>query len=413
MDEARTSPDQSVSVHSHDFDPLEPETFDSAHQLYQRLRHECPVAHSNTWNGFWALFRYQDIVNVLRDHRTYVTSVQNVVPRIAFTGRRPPLHLDPPEHTPYRRAINPFFTPEKMNKLEPTVRKIVVDLLEPLVAKGTADIAADYAQRLPGHLFAEFFHLNEDLAASIREVTRRYNRAVQEADDAMVKETSLQLYDIARTIIAQRKTKPMDPEEDMTAALLAARHNGEPLPEDMVLGTVRQLIVVGMIAPSVFIGSVVVHLSREPELQQQLRNHTELIPAALEEYLRLFTPYRGFARTAKRDVVIGGRTIRKDEPIALVYASANRDEEIFPEGDRFILHRPNIHQHIAFGMGPHQCPGAPLARLMLRITLEELLSRTSFIELAGEIIMTRWPEWGTLSVPVRLHPATLQASDGQ
>jgi cytochrome P450 len=160
-----------------------------------------------------------------------------------------------------------------------------------------------------------------------------------------------------------------------------------------------------MVAPCVFIGSMVVHLARNPELQAQLRGDPSLIPAAVEEYLRLLTPYRGFARTPTRDVEIGGRMIRKDEPVALVYASANRDESVFPEPDEFILGRPNIGRHLAFGAGPHRCAGAPLAVLMLRVTLEELLSRTSAIEVDGEIAMTGWPEWGTLSVPVVLSPA--------
>ena len=114
------------------------------------------------------------------------------------------------------------------------------------------------------------------------------------------------------------------------------------------------------------------HLAQHPELERQLREEPDLIPAAVEEYLRLFTPYRGFARTAKHDVEFGGRIILKDEPIALVYASANRDEAVFENPDEFILNRPNIDKHIAFGLGPHRCAGAPLGRMMLRVTLEEL-----------------------------------------
>jgi cytochrome P450 len=162
------------------------------------------------------------------------------------------------------------------------------------------------------------------------------------------------------------------------------------------------MIVVGMIAPSVMIGCILVHLAQHPDIERQLREEPGFIAAAVEEYLRLFTPYRGFARTAKHDVEFGGRTIRKDEPIALVYASANRDEEVFTNPDEFILDRPNIEQHIAFGLGPHRCAGAPLARMMLRVTLEELLRRARVTGLAGEVVMTRWPEWGVLSAPVNL-----------
>ncbi len=380
-----------------DFDPLAPETFTSFHEEFAELRRTCPVAHSDAYNGFWALTRYDDVVAAVVDPATFTTTVQNVVPKLAFTGRRPPLHLDPPEHTPYRAALNPYFTAEKMKRIEPKLRAVVGGLLQPLVGAGEVDICEAYTYRLPGYVFAEFFNLPPELGLRIRDASREFNVAVQDFVDEEVKRTSLQLYDIAREIIAMRREEPRDPADDPTAGLLATG-----LPEDMLLGTIRQFIVVGMIAPSVFIGAMVAHLAEHDDVQDELRADPSLIPAAVDEYLRLLTPYRGFARTPTRDVVVGGRLIRKDEPVAVVFASANRDEDVFPEPDRFVLNRPNIRRHVAFGIGPHRCAGAPLGLLMLRITLEELLGRTSEIEVTGEPKMTRWPEWGTLSVPVRL-----------
>jgi cytochrome P450 len=159
--------------------------------------------------------------------------------------------------------------------------------------------------------------------------------------------------------------------------------------------------VVGIIAPTLIVGSIAVHLARDPELQQRLRNDPSLIPRATEEFLRLYTPYRGFARTANRDVDFHGRTIKEGEPIALLYASANRDDAIFPDADKFILDRPNLSDHLAFGMGPHVCLGIPLARLELRIAIEELLKCTRGFELSGTVVQTRFPEVGALSVPLR------------
>ena len=388
-----------------DFDPLAPETFTSAHEEYARLRMECPVAHSSAFNGFWSLFRYQDVADALRQPDLFVTSVQNVVPKVAFTGRRPPLHFDPPEHTPYRRALNPFFTEGKMRKLEPAVRRIVVELLQPLIASGGGEVCSEFTRKLPGNVFAEFFHLPPQLSMAIKETTVVYNQALQKADDELVKETSLRLYDIARQIIEMRKAEPWDPAEDPTSAMLVARGNdGELLPENLVLGTIRQMIVVGMIAPSVIVPCMMIHLAQHPGLQDRLRADPELIAAAVEEYLRLYTPYRGFARTAKHDVELAGRAICKDEPIALVYASANRDETLFENPDEFILNRPNIDKHLAFGLGPHRCAGMPLARMMLRVTLEELLKRARITGVDGEVVMTRWPEWGVLFAPVALAP---------
>jgi cytochrome P450 len=388
-----------------DFDPTLPETFTSAHEQHARLRASCPVAHTSAFRGCWALFRYQDILEALRRHDTFITSVQNVVPKVAFTGRRPPLHFDPPEHTPYRRALNPFFAEPRMRALEPAVRRIVRELLDPLVQARGGEVCSDFTRKLPGYVFAEFFNLSVAQAMEIKDASAVFNRAVQSGDDGLIRETSLRLYDLARGIIADRKASPRDPELDVTSALLqAADLEGNPLPEDMVLGTIRQLIVVGMIAPSVLIPCIMVHLARDQTLQEQLRQERSLVPAALEEFLRLYTPYRGFARTPNRDVVIGGRLIRKDEPIALVYSSANRDESVFPNPDTFMLHRPNIQQHIAFGGGPHRCVGMPLARLMLRVVLEELLAAARITGVSGDLTMTRWPEWGVLFASILMEP---------
>lgn len=382
-----------------DFDPLKSETFFSAHEEFAALRSKCPVAHSREFNGFWALMKYKDIVEVLDNHENYITSVQNVVPKVAFTGRRPPLHLDPPEHTPYRTTINRFFTPKKIKALENDIREITLHLLKPILEKGGGEFCRDFTQKFPGYVFSTFFNVSEETAFKIKSVTSRYNVALQYANDELVKSTSIELYAIAKSIIDSRKAAPLPTNEDLTTALLKTKNETGYLPEDMVLGCVRQLIVVGMIAPSVFLGSVLVHLSEHPDLQNQLRANPKLSKKAIEEYLRLFTPYRGFARTSKTDVEIRGKRIKKDEPIALVYASANRDEEVFSNPDEFILNRPNISRHIAFGHGAHYCAGAPLARLMLRVVLEELLSNTRHIEVTGDIKMTRWPEWGTLEVP--------------
>jgi cytochrome P450 len=383
-----------------DFDPLEPETFDSPYAVYADLRARCPVAHSRAWGGFWALMTYDDVREAAGDAARFITSVQNVVPKVAFTGRRPPLHLDPPEHTPYRAALNPLFNAQRMAAMEAPTRRIAIDLLEPLLARGAGDICADFSSHLPIRVFAHWMNIADDQAKVLSDVGRDYNIAVQANIDDVVKAASLKLYDMAKAVVEDRRSQPLDPAVDAASALLAARYLGEPLPEAMIIGTIRQVLVVGIIAPTVMIGSIAVHLSRDQALQAQLRADPSLIPAAVEEFLRLYTPYRGFARTAVEDVVIGGQAIPSGEPIALVYASANRDERKFENADQFVLNRPNIGEHLAFGRGAHNCPGASLARLQLRIALEELLARTASFDLNGEIRPTRFPEIGALSAPL-------------
>ncbi|QFY12012.1 cytochrome P450 [Nonomuraea phyllanthi] len=389
-----------------DFDPRAPETFTSAHALYKEMRSSCPVAHSTAYDGgFWALFRYEDVKRVLDGRALFTTSVQNTVPRFAFTGRRPPLHFDPPEHTAYRRVINRFFTRDRMAALEPRVRESAVQLLQPLIEAGEGDVSIDYAQKFPAHVFAAFFNLPTELAELIKEISAAYVAAIQIVDTDNVVRLSRRLYEIAQAVIDERRAHPLDPGHDLTSALMEAEYEGEPLPPDMVLGCVRQLLVTGMVAPSVFIGNMFVHLSGDPALADLLRADASRVPAAVEEFLRLYGPYRGMARTAREDVTIGGRLIRAGEPIALVYTSANRDERVFPDGETFRLDRPNLARHLAFGGGVHTCPGAPLARIMLVTTLAEALARTSAFEVSGEITMARWAEWGTNSVPMRFTAA--------
>jgi cytochrome P450 len=397
-----TTGDPMSRCDAEDLEPLSPETFDSPYERYAELRRRCPVAHSNAWNGFWALLKYEDVYRAASDARTYVTSVQNVIPKVAFTGRRPPLHLDPPEHTPYRKALNPLLSASAVARLETPIRRIVEETLQPLLERGHGEIITDYSSHLTIRVFAEWMSLSAEDTAALSSIGRSYNLAVQSSEEELVRASSMALYAIAERLVRERRVTPQDPALDPVTALVQAQHDGRPLPEAMIIGTVRQVLVVGIVAPTIVIGSIVTHLCRNPALQSRLRAQPEEWPDALEEFLRLYTPYRGFARTVTREIVLQGRTIKPGEPIALVFASANRDEAVFPDPDEFILNRANAAEHLAFGRGPHHCVGAALARLELRIALERLLAATTRIELAGPVVPTRMPEIGAVSVPVRL-----------
>jgi cytochrome P450 len=391
-----------MSAIPQDFDPEAPEDFDSAHRDYARLRRECPVAHTDGLGGFWALTRYDDVKRAASDSATYITSVQNVIPKVAYTGRRPPLHLDPPDHTPYRRALNPLLSLERSESFAPQAREIARELLAPMVVKGGGDICVEFSSHYPVMVFGEWMRMSPAQLADLHDAGRAFVLSVHQNRPEEMKQTSLRLYDMARAHIALRRAEPQDPALDPTSALIAARHDGQPLPEELLVGTVRQVLLVGIVAPMVMIGSICVHLTRHPELQDELRARPELIPSALEEFLRLYSPYRGFARTAVRDVTVRGRTIPAGEPISLLYASANRDEDVFPESARFVMDRPNIAEHLAFGRGPHNCPGVHLGRMQLRVALEEILAATpGGFTLDGPITMSRWPEIGALAVPLR------------
>jgi cytochrome P450 len=384
------------------FDPLVGDTARDPHELYRAMRAQCPVAHSDRFGGFWAITKYRDVRRVLTESGTFITSVQNIVPKIAFTGRRPPLHLDPPEHTAYRTILNPLVSAARVAAVEPIVREYAATCLRPMLERGHGDFGTEFAGNFPVMSFARFLNVDNATMARVQAHFLAFNKAIKDDEPQGMREASLALYDLTRELIADRLASPRDPAVDPATALLQARPGGEPLPREMVVGTLRQVLLVGIVAPRFVLGSFVVHLARDTALQDQLRAGPALIPAAVEELLRLYSPYRGFARTPNRDVEIGGCPIGKDEPIAMVFTSANRDEEVFEDPDEFRFGRPG--RHIAFGLGPHACPGANWARMELRVALGELLAATTRFELTGPVEMTRWPEFGPESVPLRLHP---------
>jgi cytochrome P450 len=340
---------------------------------------------------------------MLSQPELYITSVRNVVPGSSATGRRPPLHLDPPDHLPYRRAIDRALGAARVAGIEQTTRRAARSLMESLVARREADFVEHFSSPLPAVVFGDWLGLTEAQTQVLWRTAKAYVKAWESFDRNSVAVAAAQLAEMAAEVIAERRRAPRDPELDPTSSLLQARDDqGNPLPEMLLAGCVRQVLVVGLVAPPILLGSIAVHLSRDARLQQQLREDLSLVPDAVEEFLRLYTPYRGFARTARTEVNLHGRRIQPGEPIALVYASANRDESVFPEADEFRLRRPNIHKHLAFGRGPHMCAGIALARQELRIGLEELLRQTRHFEVCGEIRMSGMPEVGPISVPLRL-----------
>jgi cytochrome P450 len=385
-----------------DFDPLAPETFDNVHDTYRKLRRDCPVAHSSAHGGFWALTRHADIVAAVTDPKTFITSKINVIPNMSLGERRPPLGKDPPEHTPYRKALDRTLRAVRVIGMEPRLREHAARELDRMIAATEANMSTDFATTFPAWVAVEWLNLPAEHAQTLADVARLYNVAWRSEDPEAVASTSRKLYDVAEQLVEDRKECPREPATDPASALLAEMTPDGPIPLHYVVATIRQALVVGLMAPPPLFGSICVHLSRDPELQDALRSDPSRIPAAIEELLRLYTPYRGFARTPTRDVVMRGRTIPKDEPVTMVYSSANRDEAVFQNPDQFRFDRPNIREHLAFGKGPHQCAGSGLVRLELRIFLEELLGRTSAVEIAGEIEMTRLPELGPVSTPVRL-----------
>jgi cytochrome P450 len=380
-----------------DFDPLDVDLIRDPHREYARLRQSCPVARGGRWGGFWALLSYEDVVRASTQPDTFSSADGIVIPRNPVAGRRAPMHYDPPEHTRYRRALNAAFRAERVAGLEPDVAAIARDLLAGLSASGSVEFVSAFTSPFATRVLTRFLNLEAEQARRIQTLSEQFERAQMDEDVALAESTSVALYGVARDAVAARRVAPLPPEDDVISGLLAV---GGDMDDEFVAGTVRQLLIAGHVPVTLSLASAVRHLASDIGLQQTLRDNPHRMGEAVEELLRLYTPNSGFSRTATRTVQMHGRTIEPGERVAVVYTAANRDPAVFGEPDRFVLGRePN--RHLAFGHGIHKCIGTALARLELKVALNELLAAWSF-EPAGEPIWSHWPEYGPHALPLRL-----------
>jgi cytochrome P450 len=385
-----------------DFDPLSDEFTRDPHATWARLRADCPVARGARWD-FWALTRYDDIVAASSRPADFTSSGGIVVPPNPVSGRRAPLHFDPPEHARYRRPLNAMLRDDKIEARQARFRELAVEHVTPFAARGGGELMFEAASPYVGLVFTEFLNVSRALADELNRHGERFETAQAHFDVETAEAENQALYAICRELVADRKAHPLDPEQDAISALLAARVDGEPLDDEFVAGSLRQLLIAAHVAPVALIGSAVLHLARDQELQAALRASPGRLPVVIEELLRLYAPNQGFARTATRDVELRGRAIRAGERVALVLPSANRDPGVFDDPERFEPARdPN--PHLAFGHGPHKCPGATAGRLEVRLFLEELLAHTEGFELAGEPTMLGWPVFGPELLPLTAVP---------
>jgi len=377
-----------------DFDPFDPEFVENPHPTWARVRRDTPLARGARWD-FWAVTRYDDVKAVASDYKTFSSEFGVVVPSNPVSGRRAPLHFDPPEHPRYRRPLNAALSEDKVRALEPRIRELTVDLLTPMLERGEGDVVAGLTSPLTALVFAEFIRLPLDRALELNAHSEAFEQAQQRLDVETAERENQLLYEACRELVRERRAAPLDPAGDIVSALLLLDRDDE-----FVAGSVRQLLIAAHVAPTAAIASAVRHLAEDATLQATLRDDAVLLPAAVDELLRLYTPNQGFARTATRDTEVRGCPVHKGEQVALVLTAANRDPEVFDDPDSYRVGRAA--PHLAFGHGPHKCPGAHVARAELRIVLEELLARTASFTRAGDVEMVPWPLYGPATLPVRV-----------
>ncbi|KAK4149608.1 cytochrome P450 [Chaetomidium leptoderma] len=348
-----------------------------------------------------SLWPNSDVKAAALDSETFISSVRAVIPSDPRGLRRPPLNFDVPNHTPYRTALDRTLKPARIKRLTERLEQHAGALLSSLLQRQQGDICTEFAAQFAAWVETEWLNLTPDTAPRLAATASAWVNAWRQMDAEKTTYFSTQLYDIARALLADRREHPQDPEQDPASSLLLERNsNGEPLEEIHLVGCIRQSLVVGVVAPPLMLGGICNQLSKDQELQQRLREDPSLIPAAIEEFVRLFSPYRGFTRTASKEIVLHGQTIKPGVPIALTYSAANRDPAVFDNPHQFVLNRPNIAMHLGFGRGRHRCVGQPLATMALQIALRSLLKNTKRFEVNGELQFARMPEMGIISCPL-------------
>lgn len=391
-----------------EFDHVSPRLAPVLHESLARMRSLCPVAHSDLHGGFWVITKYEDVLKVAQDWATFTSTDGLNIPPSRTHVRNIPVEVDPPEQRAYKKLINAHFTPQMIAPWEEATRALVSRLIDGFVESGHCEFMDDFARPLPSLTFFEF-----GLGAppeDLDEVSRLASTSsIPNDPEAAASWAGLAAWITA--LVERRRGEP--PRGDVVDAVLKAEFDGRPLAQQEIIGIVQLLVLGGLETTAGALGLMMHRFCLSPEIPAQLRAQPELIPKAVEELLRLDGPFVAIARTATRDVELGGQQIRKGDKVLLYWASAGYDEDEFPSPEVFDLDRAT-NRHLAFGAGPHRCIGSNLARQNLRIALEELLRRLHDIRVAdgAEIhfhnTLTRAPN----SLPIAFTPGPREAGAG-
>ena len=376
-----------------DWDPRDEAALHDQIAAYDDMRQRCPVAYSEYLN--WSLFRHEDVTRVLNDHHTFSNAVSQHL--------SVPNGMDPPDHTEYRRIIEPYFIPRRMAAFEPACRNIAANLVSHLAKREETDLMTEFAQDFALQVQSEFLGWPADLHEPLRQWIRNNHEATLTRHKVAMDDLAVEFDSYIQDLLAVRRDAGIDAPDDITTSLLRTKLGDRFLNDKEIVSILRNWTVgeLGTIASCV--GILAHYLAERPELQQQLREQTSLLPAAIDEILRIHAPLIASRRITTRQVTIGDSTLEAGQRISLIWASANRTEAVFGNPDEFRLDRDPA-QNLLYGAGIHVCPGAPLARMELRIIMEELLARTSQIELVPgkEPVKAVYPACGFSTLPLSI-----------
>jgi cytochrome P450 len=387
------------------FDHYSPDFGTECWQQYEQLRRECPVAYSDTYDGFWVLSKYDDVKAVALDDRTFSSAQSVTVPAKPRGARLSiPIEVDPPRFHDYRRALNQWFTQSAVRRQEPRIHGFVDALIDQFIEKGSCDLVTDFTNPLPAMATLALLGLDpedwETYAVPVHAKT--FLRPEKTKTPEFV-----ELYgECHRRIRAEIESRRLQRRADMISALLDIEIAGEPISDDDLQDIVMLILHGGFDTTGSAIANALMYLDEHHDLRERLRSSPRLLSTAVEEFLRYQAPQPGLARVATTDCVIRGQEIKKGDRLLLLWASANRDGDAFSDADEVVPDRyPN--RHVTFGIGLHRCVGAPFASAQIRIALEAILTRLPDyrIELDGIVpAETNGTVFGHFSMPMTFTP---------
>lgn len=370
-----TATDQFVTRFDHQHPDFTPDT---APEVYAELRSRCPVAHTDAHGGYWVLTRYADVLNAAKDHETYSSAGGVFIPRPDGVPPFPPIEFDPPMHTALRNLMRPPLTSAEVKTIEPHIRSLVRELVEPLAQRRDGDLVGELAVPLPLRVLSVVVGFSARATDRIRALSEELWAGMGSAEDSS---NFLPAY--AQLLAEEIGTVRAEPRGDYLSWLVTQQIGDRPVSDEELIGILASLAIAGHETTMNSAANLLLHLARTPTDQARLRAEPDLIPLAVEEGLRCWSATVNFARTLTRPVTIDGVTIPAGERVLLVYQAANRDPEEFDDPETFRLDRKPNH-HLAFGQGIHFCLGAQLGRAELRILLEELVHNAPPFTLTGD-----------------------------
>ncbi len=353
---------------------------------YAWLREHAPVDQTD---GFWTVSRYDDVVQVLRSPQLFSSKVMGGALAQGRQGigpfqARTIINTDPPEHTQIRGLVNRAFTPRMVADLEPRIRQIASDLLERALRTSEVELVADLAAPLPVTVIAEILGVDPDR----RDDFKRWSNAVVGglvggADEVAQRERDRDEFFayFSEAIEARRR----QPRNDLVSAILRAEEQDVALTADEIAAFTMLLLIAGNETTTNLIGNAVLALTEHPDQLAAVAATPSLIPGMVEEALRYDSPVHLLFRTTTADAEVGGNSIPSGAVVIPIYASANRDSLRFADAERFDIKR-DATGHIAFGLGPHFCLGAPLARIEARVAFEELFARARHYDRVSDTV---------------------------